>query len=120
MTQEEIEKYREMLLTEKKEILKELLENDATAKELLEHEMHTIGDSADEASVSITQNLLNVTSSKNRQTLMGIESALRRIEENSFGNCVACGCVIEQKRLEALPWASMCIKCKTENEKNHK
>ncbi|HBD94801.1 MAG: hypothetical protein A2015_00570 [Spirochaetes bacterium GWF1_31_7] len=120
MTNDQIEKYKEILLIEKKEIVNELLESDATARDLLENEMHAIGDSADEASVNITQNLLNVTSAKNRQTLMGIEAALRRIEEKSFGSCVSCGCEINTERLDALPWASMCIKCKTQNEKAHK
>ena len=65
----------------------------------------------------MTQNLLNVTSAKNRQTLAGIEAALRRVDEGTFGVCVSCGKDVGRERLEALPWAAMCITCKTENEK---
>lgn len=120
MTHEEIEKYKEMLLNEKREILQALAEGDSTAKDLLEKEMQNVGDSADEASLSITQNILNLTNSKNRQTLIAIEAALRRIEESSFGICVNCGKEVSKERLDALPWATMCIKCKNENEKPHK
>lgn len=118
MTREDIEKYKELLTKERAEIMKDLAEGDDTAKDLLEKEMQTVGDSADEASLSVTQNMLNVTNTKNKQTLVSIEAALRRIEEGLFGNCVSCGKEIGKERLDALPWATMCIKCKNENEKH--
>ena len=37
--------------------------------------------------------------------------ALQRIESGKFGECAECGNEIEQKRLEAIPWAQYCIKC---------
>jgi RNA polymerase-binding transcription factor len=46
-----------------------------------------------------------------RALLKAIESALGRIEEGSFGECVNCGQEINAKRLEALPWTRCCITC---------
>lgn len=44
-----------------------------------------------------------------RQTLGEVESALRRIDEGTYGTCQLCGGEIGEERLRALPWASLCI-----------
>ena len=40
-----------------------------------------------------------------------VEAALRRLDEGSFGICRRCGNQIAAERLEALPWAALCIDC---------
>jgi DnaK suppressor protein len=40
-----------------------------------------------------------------------IERALRRIEDGSYGYCLACGEQIAEPRLQAVPSASHCIDC---------
>ncbi len=45
------------------------------------------------------------------QEIEQIRSALERIAEGSYGECVTCGEPIREKRLEALPYATTCIKC---------
>jgi RNA polymerase-binding transcription factor DksA len=40
-----------------------------------------------------------------------IRAALRRIDEGSYEICARCGEKINEKRLEALPYATECIKC---------
>ncbi len=40
-----------------------------------------------------------------------VQSALRRIEENSFGICRSCGKKIRLRRLIAVPWSMHCIDC---------
>jgi DnaK suppressor protein len=47
-------------------------------------------------------------------TLMQIEAALERIEDGTYGICEECGVKIPKKRLNALPFASMCVKCAAE------
>lgn len=42
--------------------------------------------------------------------LMEVQHALKRIAEGAYGRCTACGQPIAEKRLEALPWAALCIK----------
>lgn len=41
--------------------------------------------------------------------LASINAALARIEEGTYGTCTRCGRQISEERLEALPWASLCI-----------
>jgi DnaK suppressor protein len=40
-----------------------------------------------------------------------VESALLRIQDGSFGTCLHCGSEISKRRLEAVPWAPLCIVC---------
>lgn len=43
------------------------------------------------------------------QVLSEIEAALERIDAGTFGTCARCGKEIGAERLEARPWASLCI-----------
>jgi DnaK suppressor protein len=45
-----------------------------------------------------------------RALLTEVEEALKRIENGTYGYCIVCGNPIPEKRLEALPWASRCVK----------
>ena len=55
-----------------------------------------------------------------RDTLAEIEHALRKYEAGTYGLCDSCGQPIEQARLEALPQASLCLKCKARQTKDAK
>jgi RNA polymerase-binding protein DksA len=49
---------------------------------------------------------------ENAQTVLSeIDAALARIEDGSYGTCTSCGKEIAGGRLEAHPWASLCIDC---------
>ena len=43
--------------------------------------------------------------------LRNVRASLRRIQEGSFGTCQECDLDIHPKRLAAVPWAPMCIRC---------
>jgi len=43
--------------------------------------------------------------------LRAIDSALGRIADGTFGDCINCAQEINAKRLEALPWTRYCITC---------
>lgn len=45
------------------------------------------------------------------QTLELIEASLERIEEGTYGQCEECGVKIPKARLNAIPYASLCVKC---------
>ncbi|HET8527990.1 MAG TPA: TraR/DksA C4-type zinc finger protein [Gaiellaceae bacterium] len=46
----------------------------------------------------------------NSEQLLGeIDAALKRIDDGTYGTCVKCGREIQVERLEARPWASLCI-----------
>ena len=55
-----------------------------------------------------------------RQELAGIEHALHKFEEGTYGLCDSCGKPIDPERLEALPQASLCLNCKAQQAKNAK
>lgn len=50
-------------------------------------------------------------------TLEAIEHALERIEEGVYGQCEECGGKIPKLRLEAIPYASHCVKCASKLER---
>lgn len=52
-----------------------------------------------------------------RHELMLIDSAIRRLDEGTFGECVDCGADIPYERLEALPFALRCEEDATRHEK---
>ena len=51
------------------------------------------------------------------QVLAQIDEALKRIDDGTFGVCSNCGQQIAEERLEARPWATLCIDCKRKEER---
>jgi DnaK suppressor protein len=51
------------------------------------------------------------TTSRNRQKLALIQAALQRLARGGFGVCEHCEEEIPLKRLQAIPWASYCVRC---------
>ena len=51
------------------------------------------------------------TERRRQQTLSRIEAALKRIDEDEFGYCIACGEAIDIRRLENDPTLATCVKC---------
>jgi RNA polymerase-binding protein DksA len=51
------------------------------------------------------------------QVLAAIDAALERIEQGAYGVCTRCGRPISPERLEARPWASLCIDCRRQEER---
>lgn len=47
-----------------------------------------------------------------RSNLRDVERALAKIDAGTYGTCERCGNPIAPERLEALPWAVLCIDCK--------
>jgi DnaK suppressor protein len=50
--------------------------------------------------------------------LRDVRAALRRIREGSYGTCEQCDLDIHPKRLAAVPWASLCIRCQESADRN--
>lgn len=44
-------------------------------------------------------------------TVADIDEALDRIEAGTYGRCISCGDPIPGERLEAVPWAALCVPC---------
>ena len=65
-----------------------------------------IGDSA---TATLGREIDYTLGENSEQVLTEINTALKRIEEGTYGTCKACGKEIAPARLEAYPWASLCI-----------
>ena len=75
-------------------------------------------DLADKASSSYTKEFLFNKSSSDRIFLQQVDEALLRIKSGSFGECTKCEETIERKRLEAIPWARLCLSCQQKAEQS--
>jgi DnaK suppressor protein len=73
-------------------------------------------DVADQAVTSYQKELLFTQGTNGHVQLSQIRSALMRINEGSYGECLQCGNPIGAKRLEALPWTPYCIDCQEKIE----
>ena len=51
------------------------------------------------------------------EILSAIDEALRKIEEGTYGVCSRCGAEIGVDRLRAMPYATLCIDCKRQEER---
>jgi DnaK suppressor protein len=49
-----------------------------------------------------------------------IEGALERISAGDYGHCASCGGAIHDKRLQAIPWATLCMSCQARQEAQQK
>ena len=68
-------------------------------------------DMAETASITLGREI-DYSLGENSQTVLGeIDAALQRIEDGTYGTCTNCGKQIAVERLEAHPWASLCIDC---------
>ena len=122
LDQEAIEQIKADLLVRKKQILSELEDiskQDNHDADNLGAKFPEYGDKPDENAQEISDYTTNVMTEKVlEKTLDDINSALKRIEDGSYGICKYCKKPISAKRLLARPVASACIACKTELQKN--
>jgi len=52
-------------------------------------------------------------------TLEQIEASLERIEDGTYGQCEECGIKIPKTRLNAIPYATLCVKCASLQEQGY-
>ena len=76
-------------------------------------------DESDLATISHDRDLLYTLHESDFARLRFIEQAMKAIDRGQYGKCVRCGADINDKRLEAVPWAKMCIGCQEETEAEH-
>jgi RNA polymerase-binding protein DksA len=72
---------------------------------------------ADIATETYDRELDYTLEENSEHVLAEIDAALLRIEEGRYGICSNCGKQIPTERLEALPWATLCIDCQRERER---
>jgi DnaK suppressor protein len=73
-------------------------------------------DEGDLAIISHDRELLYNLQETDLARLKAIDAALARLSSDEYGECVNCGEAINEKRLEAVPWVTRCIRCQEEAE----
>ena len=113
MDRKKIKVFQEKLLTKKQEILETFIKNKSYG---MEADGEPSQDIADKAANSYTKEFLFSLSNSDRQLLVQVDSALDRIEQRQYGVCAACEDPLNLKRLQAVPWATLCISCQEKQE----
>jgi DnaK suppressor protein len=109
-----ISSMRELLLT-RRDALRKALDGDLSLLRKLNSA--TSGDVADCALDAAQDELTSQLAEVEARELTSIENALQRMRDGEYGNCEACNCEIPLARLQALPYATMCIQCQREAER---
>jgi DnaK suppressor protein len=114
MEKKKLETFRKRLETRQQELRHMVVRNQQDGRTT---DDEATQDVADRAASSYNKEFLFSQSNNDRQLLNMVDSALARIREGSFGECVSCGKEINAKRLEAVPWTRHCIECQEKAEK---
>ncbi|MCL2410676.1 MAG: TraR/DksA family transcriptional regulator [Treponema sp.] len=118
MDQEFLDKMESALMALKAEIVDNLIASSEGFKEIMEGTDPK--DPADIASDDIDRKMIEVIGTQELKRLKLIESAITRIKQGKYGHCIKCGKRIPQDRLVAIPFALMCIECKSEEERRNR
>ena len=103
-----------MLLQTRDELIGEIARNRKMETEELITE---IGDLYDSADNERDRQLSHILNDRDRKKLREIDEALKRIEDSTYGICEDCGKRITPNRLKVMPFARLCILCKSDTEK---
>lgn len=96
----ESERRRLMLALESAELLEVPMVGDSMDSSSLEHERHVALDARSRKAVLLAE----------------VNAALERIRRGAYGLCMECEEPISAGRLNALPWARLCLRCQKEEE----
>ncbi len=114
MNKRDLERFKKLLLQQRDQL-------DGNQRKALGGDIHLdpddFPDEIDTASSEINLQFTGRLREREQGLLAKIDTALRKMDEGDFGNCVNCGEDIGVKRLRARPVAELCIDCKAEQEK---
>jgi len=89
---------------------------DLNEKSTQHHDIDTDGDETDEVQGHILIEMSHHFNSRNREKLIHINDALKRIDDKTYGFCQDCEEDIPEKRLTANPYFMTCVICAEERE----
>ncbi len=116
MNERQVAYFRRKLMNWKDDILRE-------SKETISHlqdENHILPDVADRASSETDRSLELRTRDRQRKLISKIESALKRIDDGSYGYCEETGDPISLRRLDARPIATLSIEAQERHERRER
>ena len=112
-----LESQRQLLLEERQTYTSqaEALKNEADSL-ALEHEPGDVQfdeEGGEGGTANVDREIDLYLSAQARATVAEIDRALRKIDEGTYGVCESCGQQIPEARLQALPYATLCVNCKS-------
>jgi len=122
MKEKELEHYKNLLLGKRQEMMKHMdaikeIEMETTLKESTGDHSAYAFHMADQGTDSMEREKNFFYAQRDGRLLYHIDRALERIENGTFGKCRSCNGPIGEARLEAVPHATLCIQCKSKEEK---
>jgi DnaK suppressor protein len=111
-------KMRDSLNDLKKGIISNLIASNADFRSIVE-DMDP-KDFADIASDDMDRKMIEAIGTQEMKRLRQIDAALSRIQQGKYGLCMKCGRKIPHERLEAIPYAMLCVECKNEDERRNR
>lgn len=108
MNTDKLKDVRQRLSVESETLILALKRAELAANEIkLEH----TEDEGDLATISHDRDVLYNLHEGSFVRLKSIQAAIKAIDSGEYGECKGCEEPISEKRLEAMPWATMCIRC---------
>ncbi len=106
---------KKMLETRRRELMTQVQGKmrDVRADSMKDREVLAQGESSE---VDIQDDIEFALIQMKSETLSKVNEALRRLDENTYGNCFECGDEISEARLRALPFAVRCKECEEARE----
>jgi DnaK suppressor protein len=114
MDKRRLKSYRDRLLDRREGLVGQVEEAEMYSRA---RDSEATQDPADMAANAYNKELLVSMNANDRHLLQLIDEALRRIEAGGYGECVHCGEPVQEKRLEAVPWARHCLRCQDLQER---
>jgi len=110
----ETDRFRSALLERREQLQGTIRHHDIGGASLVEETGELMSSSADNhladtASETFERELDEGLEEDAERQLREVEDALERIENGSYGTCGTCGKPIPEERLEAIPWATLCV-----------
>ncbi|HWF59398.1 MAG TPA: TraR/DksA family transcriptional regulator [Nitrospira sp.] len=106
-----------MLVGKRQEIIKEIEESlGQSLTEDQQRRLESARDVGDQALMDLERELgISLMEMRNRRR-QSIDEALTRLHEGTYGICAECGVEISEKRLQAVPFAKLCVECQSRAE----
>ena len=108
MDAKKLKEIRQRLSDEQETLIKSINRGRLAAAEI---KVENTEDECDLATISHNRDLLYNLNEGDFERLRSIQEAIKAIDNSQYGECGRCGDDIDAKRLAAVPWARMCIRC---------
>lgn len=107
----------QMLMTKRQEIMKEIEGNlGQSLTEDQQRRLESARDVGDQALMDLDRELgISLMEMRNRRR-QAIDESLNRLRDGTYGMCAECGVEISEKRLQAVPFAKLCVECQSKAE----